>query len=453
MKIATDFIDKVRPLQGDIETGQSDEMTKLKQEIDVLEKRLWVKEGESLNDVVRDRLDSGGYEKQLGVVHQAQEDLQRLSDALLNDHRENKIFPRGNPRIILFIDDLDRCPPDKVVEMLEALQLLVKTELFVVVVALDTRYVTLALEDRYKGILEAGRNPSGLDYLEKIIQLPYRLPPVNNKEFIYQFVGAQLDKLKEDEVLGANPGGQAAVDGRENVDPASEQKEEVSETDRAPEPPPSAPQPRSDPEPPSSPPPSDEHQSWIRMVPIQVSGEEHDMLTEACLAASVNPRSIRRLTNVFKTMKIIWRNNETEPYDALKRACVFLLAMCASKSNTLLRGMRAIFDEMEHSMEMPTQPNLREFVEKVAGAAVPKNGSVEKVLQDVIWKDDAPEWRIVKAHLRLVRCFSFIGPYTESDRVHIEAEQKKKQDSDHSGEEEQEQSDYDLDTSNSSQIM
>jgi hypothetical protein len=465
----TEAIDDARELEGDIETGKGDEMTKLKHDIDVLEKRLWVKKGESLDDVVRDRLDSGGYAEQLGVVHKAQEDLQRLSDALLNksDHAK-KIFPRGDPRIILFIDDLDRCPPDKVVEMLEALQLLVKTELFVVVVALDMRYVTLALEDHYKGILEAGRTPSGLDYLENMIQLPYRLPPVNKHEAMHQYVGAQLGKLKEDDVPASDPGGQAvdlavthngdnadpaseldevpdansggqAVDraathGKENADPARE-LEKVSETERAPEslsvePQSLAPQPGSGSELPPSPPPF-EPQSLIRMVPIQVSGEEHNMLTEACLAASVNPRSIRRLANVFKTMKVIWRNNETEPHDELKRACVFLLAMCASKSNTLLRGMRATFNKMEESMEMPKQhSNLREFVENVAGAAVPESGLVNNVLEKVTWEDDA-EWKNVKAHLRLVSCFSIIGPYTESDRVHIEAEQKKKQESEH----------------------
>jgi len=40
------------------------------------------------------------------------------------------VFPRGKPRIILIIDDLDRCSDDIVVQAIEALQLLVKTEQF-----------------------------------------------------------------------------------------------------------------------------------------------------------------------------------------------------------------------------------------------------------------------------------------------------------------------------------
>jgi hypothetical protein len=86
------------------------------------------------------------------------------------------------------------------VETLEALQLLVKTDLFVVVVAINTRYVTLALEDQYKGILEAGRHPSSIDYLEKIIQLPYRLPPIDKKEAMGRYIEEQLGTLREDAV-------------------------------------------------------------------------------------------------------------------------------------------------------------------------------------------------------------------------------------------------------------
>ena len=66
-----------------------------------------------------------------------------------------------------------------------------------VVVAVDTRYVTLSLENHYKGILEADRNPSGLDYLEKIIQLPYRLPPVDKQAAMHKFIGAQLGKSED----------------------------------------------------------------------------------------------------------------------------------------------------------------------------------------------------------------------------------------------------------------
>ncbi len=42
-------------------------------------------------------------------------------------------------RIVLYIDDLDRCPPKRVVEVLQAVHLLLAFELFVVVVGVDAR--------------------------------------------------------------------------------------------------------------------------------------------------------------------------------------------------------------------------------------------------------------------------------------------------------------------------
>mmetsp|Transcript_20252 Transcript_20252/g.47615 ORF Transcript_20252/g.47615 Transcript_20252/m.47615 type:complete len:470 (-) Transcript_20252:1699-3108(-) len=72
-----------------------------------LRNRLKVREGESLQQVVDDRVHSRFYLKDLGILHQAQEDLTRLSEAMRAKYkRQNK-----EPRILLFVDDLDKCEP------------------------------------------------------------------------------------------------------------------------------------------------------------------------------------------------------------------------------------------------------------------------------------------------------------------------------------------------------
>ena len=96
-------------------------------------------------------------------------------------------------RIILYIDDLDRCPPDKVVEVLQAIHLFLYFPLFVVVVAVDARWVSRSLMVRYKDLLSddrtaeieigkshtpaadgpAKRPADAQDYLEKLFQLLY----------------------------------------------------------------------------------------------------------------------------------------------------------------------------------------------------------------------------------------------------------------------------------------
>ena len=80
-------------------------------------------------------------------------------------------------RIILYIDDLDRCPPDKVVDVLQAVHLLLTFPLFVVIVAVDARWLSRSLEAYYGELLDpdakaAGAAATARDYLEKIFQVP-----------------------------------------------------------------------------------------------------------------------------------------------------------------------------------------------------------------------------------------------------------------------------------------
>jgi hypothetical protein len=152
-----------------------------------------VDEFRSVGDLVGARLRSGTYDERLGVMQTISDDLTSLTESLtvgtddIHGTEKKKVFPRGPARVVLFIDDLDRCPPPKVVEVLEAVQLLLSTDLFVVVIALDVRYVTKALEAHYEGVLSADGEPSGIDYLEKIVQIPYRtrsLRPETAQQFI-----------------------------------------------------------------------------------------------------------------------------------------------------------------------------------------------------------------------------------------------------------------------------
>jgi hypothetical protein len=75
----------------------------------------------------------------------ASEDAKQLTEeerSKLESSKSDK-FEETPPfrRIILYIDDLDRCPSDKVVDVLQAIHLLLYFRLFVVVVAVDARWV------------------------------------------------------------------------------------------------------------------------------------------------------------------------------------------------------------------------------------------------------------------------------------------------------------------------
>ncbi len=128
---------------------------------------------------------SGAYKKYQGLLGQVRIDLEQLSADLAQARTEwavgGGVSAPPLERIVLYIDDLDRCPPGRVVEVLEAVHLMLTLDLFVVVVvAVDARWLIRSLEyhhhelfGRQDGDHESLATP--IDYLDKIFQIPYVL--------------------------------------------------------------------------------------------------------------------------------------------------------------------------------------------------------------------------------------------------------------------------------------
>ena len=98
----------------------------------------------------------------------------------------------GISALIVLIDDLDRCLPERLIETLEAIKLFVAVPKTAFVIRADPRIVRHAIATRYvKRQLEhtvesadVRREEEGLvqDYLEKLIQVPYQLPRLSPSE-------------------------------------------------------------------------------------------------------------------------------------------------------------------------------------------------------------------------------------------------------------------------------
>jgi hypothetical protein len=151
-----------------------------------------------------------------------------------------------------------------------------------------------------------------------------------------------------------------------------------------------------------------------RRLPLPVSFKELEMLTKACLAADVTPRSIKRLVNVFKVMRNIWYHQKEVLCDLLKEACMLLLAMCASESNTRRHWVGGIFERMKMSVNRPTEVNLKAFTTTSKDGQCSGIKVVDDAFEKVEWSDDTT-WKVVKAHLQLVRSFSFVETYSAQD--------------------------------------
>jgi len=107
------------------------------------------------------------------------EQFQAQFARLVKDRIESK-----NGRLVVFVDDLDRCLPEKAIEVLEAIKLFVDAPGCVFVLGLDQEVIARGVEIRYKDFLQKdGTNQiSGARYLEKIIQLPFQIPPVEQAD-------------------------------------------------------------------------------------------------------------------------------------------------------------------------------------------------------------------------------------------------------------------------------
>lgn len=82
-------------------------------------------------------------------------------------------------RLFVFVDDLDRCLPDDAVAALEAIKLFLDLPGCVFVLGMDREVVEPGIRARYKPFIEqdgAAFDPAA--YLDKIIQIPFTLPPL-----------------------------------------------------------------------------------------------------------------------------------------------------------------------------------------------------------------------------------------------------------------------------------
>lgn len=83
--------------------------------------------------------------------------------------------------LAVFIDDLDRCLPPTVIATLEAIKLFLFVPRTAFILGADERLVQYAVRERFPE-LPGPEVDVGRDYLEKLVQFPVRIPPLNSAE-------------------------------------------------------------------------------------------------------------------------------------------------------------------------------------------------------------------------------------------------------------------------------
>lgn len=84
-------------------------------------------------------------------------------------------------RLVVFIDELDRCKHETILETLEAIRLFLFAKGTSFVIGADERQIRYAVQMKYPEV-EGNQMDIGKEYLEKLIQYPIRIPQLGQKE-------------------------------------------------------------------------------------------------------------------------------------------------------------------------------------------------------------------------------------------------------------------------------
>lgn len=105
--------------------------------------------------------------------------LHRSQTALLDDFTAEfqgvlNVVYRRKPLVVI-IDDLDRCLPEQTLQIIETIKLFLDEPGCVFLLAVDREVIEQAIRVKYKDLPAVGE--LGETFFEKIVQLPYSLPP------------------------------------------------------------------------------------------------------------------------------------------------------------------------------------------------------------------------------------------------------------------------------------
>ncbi|MEG0774352.1 P-loop NTPase fold protein [Clostridium sp.] len=82
--------------------------------------------------------------------------------------------------LIIIIDDLDRCSPERILETLEAVKLFLSVKKTTFIIAMDEDVIRYSVKKKYPQLAQGDEIDVSKDYIEKIVQLPIKLPELSD---------------------------------------------------------------------------------------------------------------------------------------------------------------------------------------------------------------------------------------------------------------------------------
>ena len=147
--------------------------------------------GERRDGTFSELVQDPSYESRLGYLYLVQTDMRRVLDLVATTDRP----------VIVFVDDLDRCSPGAVAQVIEAINLFLAGQFpnCIFVIGMEPELVAAHIEVVYKPLVDALGDDDywgeartlGWRFLDKIVQLPISLPVLRSDQ-ASQFLGTAI---------------------------------------------------------------------------------------------------------------------------------------------------------------------------------------------------------------------------------------------------------------------
>ena len=321
------------------------------------------------------------YGNPIGYMEDIKDDLDDLQ----------KTLKRNNGRILIVIDDLDRCEPEKAVEVLQAINLLLNFESFIVCLGIDARVITRAVERHYQDILrEAGA--SGYEYLDKIVQIPFRIPEPND-DAITGFLLEQMGNPKPANGGSGDQGPSRPASDRPEASAPRRQGPSQSETGGGGS---------------SSALGASASSSAQERLPVAFEYAEYEAFQAMTPYLRPNPRHIKRLVHVYRLVRSLAALKGDALVSENPRETIRWLMVAGQwpyTANSMLREFSGMLDEWRDEIPdtAPSGDPLRHLLEAVTPTlSVDRQRTLDddpQLLRDLVEADDdgALSWEQLRA--------------------------------------------------------
>lgn len=141
------------------------------------------KYGTDARNLIRTATQNASFAQQLGFQHEVQNELNCLLKVWLPESKQQQ----QRKRVLLFIDDIDRCTESKIIQIVDAVRVMLHDpyirDRVLVVAAIDERILLRAIGNKYSGVSDPEkRYQLSREYMDKLFIAGLRLGPLADHE-------------------------------------------------------------------------------------------------------------------------------------------------------------------------------------------------------------------------------------------------------------------------------